>query len=61
MCQEAEGEEPCVKLTNTEIDKYSRQIIMPEIGIKGKICYFCFRLHQNTFNFTWIILAKESG
>lgn len=34
-CEETEGSGP-EKLTNVEIDKYSRQIIIPEIGIKGQ-------------------------
>jgi hypothetical protein len=45
MYEEAEEKGPYKKLTNAEIDRYSRQIIMPEIGMKGKICYFCFRFY----------------
>jgi len=42
--EENEGRGADKKLTNVEIDKYSRQLIMPEIGMKGKICRLCFRL-----------------
>lgn len=34
--EENEGRGPDKKLTNVEIDKYSRQLIMPEIGMKGQ-------------------------
>jgi hypothetical protein len=53
MYEEVKEIGPHEKLTNAEIDRYSRQIIMPEIGMKGNL--FSQRLLLNILYFSILL------
>ena len=38
------------KLSNAEISRYSRQLILPEIGVEGKLsCYMYLKVNRYTY------------
>ena len=43
---EKPGHNDVKKLSNAEISRYSRQLILPEIGVKGIVIMFCHSSSQ---------------